>query len=527
MSFHKSALLLLATTILAGQDAQRSGIDRANLDPTCKPCTDFWRYANGGWVDKNSIPAHLSTWGTIEVMKDANRERLRAILETAAANKRTLPGSNERKIGDFYASCMDAATIDALGVRPIQAELDRISAANSIKELGLLISEFQRIGRPGVGPFLLRAVPDSKNSKIMILNIFEGGLSLPDRDYYLKEDAKSSDIREQFLRHLAKMFERLGDKREAAASAAKTVMAFETALAEATMNNVQRRDPYASYHTMDFAGLAGLTPEFDWKPLFRQFHISESTLINVGHVEFVKKFNQRLSAVPLDDWRTWLRWRVVNLAASNLSKPFADQDFHFNSAVLRGVKEQPPRWETCTDAVDQTMGEALGEAFVRKHFPPEAKSRMNDLVDNLRATLGEELQRSDWLAPETRRNAIAKLSAFVVKTGYPEKWRDYSALKIDPNSYLANVYSAEFYDRQYNLAKVGKPVDPNHWIMTPPTVNAYANQRKNEIVFPAGFLQPPMFDLNAEDAINYGAIGVVIGHEMGHHFDDQGSKFDA
>ena len=306
-------------------------------------------------------------------------------------------------------------------------------------------------------------------------------------------------------------------------------MVFETALAEVTMTNVQRRDPYARYHKMDLAGkLACAHPGFRIGSRFSALlYISESTPINVGEPEFLKTFNRQLTAVPLDDWKIWLRWRVLNLSASTLSNPFAAEDFHFSDTVLRGIEERLPRWQTCTVAVDQALGDALGEAFVRKHFTPEAKRRMNELVENLRATLREELEHADWLAPETRKNAIAKLGAFTAKIGYPDKLRDYSALKIDRKSYFDNVRATELFDRQYHLAKIGQPVSHDDWRMTPPTVNASANPARNEITFPAGILQPPFFDVNADDAANYGAIGGVIGHEMGHHFDDQGSKYDA
>ena len=377
------------------------------------------------------------------------------------------------------------------------------------------------------GPAVLIGLPDRKNSEEVIATIGAGGLSLPERDYYFKDDAKSREIRDEFLKHVAKMFELLGQTPESAASAAKTVTAFETALAESTITNVQRRDPYATYHKMDLAGLSALTPNFDWKPVLGQFHIAESGPINVMQPEFLKKFNQQITAVLLDDWKIWLRWRVLSLAAPRLPKRFVDQEFHFSNTVLNGVKEQQPRWQTCVAAVDGAMGDALGEAFIRKHFTAEAKRRMNEMVENLRATLREELQQGDWLDPDTRKNAIAKLSAFVAKIGYPDRWRDYSALKIDRTSYFDNVRSANLFHRQYQLAKIGQPVDRNDWGVTPPTVNAYAGFAQNEIVFPAGYLQPPMFDVNADDAVNYGAIGSVIGHEMGHHFDDQGSKFDA
>jgi putative endopeptidase len=526
--YFKTAFVLLPLLALSGQTLSHSGIDRANLDPSCKPCDDFWRYSNGGWLDRNPIPDRFSGWGTFQVLAEANRERMRAILEAAAGNRSAPPDSNERKIGDFYAGCMDTAAIEASGLKPIQADLGRIAAVRSVRDLGALLIRLQRgFSSTAVGPFILRENQDQQNSKAVIAGISAGGLSLPGRDYYFNDDAKSKEIRAEFLKHVTRMFELSGENPEVSASAARSVMQFETSLAEATLTRVQTRDPYATYHKMDVNALTALAPAFDWKALLREFHIPESTPVNVSQPEFMKRLNGQLSAVSLEDWKTWLRWRVLSLAAPQLSKKFFDESFHFDSAVLRGVKEQQPRWRTCAEAVDRALGEALGEVFVRKHFPPEAKRRMTELVGNLRATLREELQRADWLSPATRKSAIAKLDAFVAKVGYPEKWRDYTGVKIDRQSYFENTRSAVQAGHSYNLAKIGKPPNRNDWGMTPPTVNAYADPRTNQIVFPAGILQPPFFDMSADDAINYGAIGAVIGHEMGHHFDDQGSKFDA
>lgn len=516
-------LLLLAAFTAALALPQSSAFDKSSLDPTCKPCNDFWRYTNGGWLDKNPIPDRYPSWGTLSVITEGNRERLRTILESAAKSN-ALAGSAERKIGDLYASCMDTAAIDARGITPLQHDLARIAAVQTVPQLASLLASLQRTSN--IAPVALRGGQDLKNSKDVIIQIGGGGLSLPDRDYYFKDDARSKEIREKLLLQIAKMLVLLGDTPDAAAASAKTILAFETELAGATMTNVQRRDPYSHYHKMDFAGLAALTPAFDWKPVYAQFNLSESTPVNVGEPDYLKKFNTQLSAVPVADWKTWLRWRLIDAAAPSLSKPFVDQDFAFLT-VLTGVKEQQPRWQTCVATVDRNLGEALGEVFVQKHFPPEAKRRMNELVENLRATLREELSNATWLEPATRQAAVAKLNAFVAKIGYPDKFRDYGKVAIDPSKYYENLRTASLNERLYRLAKIGQPVDRNEWGMTPPTVNAYYSPPMNEIAFPAGILQPPMFDMQADDAMNYGAIGAVIGHEMGHGFDDQGSKFDA
>jgi len=518
------ALFASLTLAAAALSAQSSGIHPADMDTSCKPCQDFWRYANGGWIDHNPIPARYARWGTMAVVNEGNRERLKVLLEGAAAST-AAAGTSERKIGDFFSACMDTAAIDRRGIQPITGDLARIQSIQTAGGIAAAITAFQNQGR--VGPFGFYADQDLKNSREMIASIGAGGLSLPDRDYYFKADERSVKIRAEFVAHVEKMLVLAGDKPEAAAAAAKVVLAFETVLAGATMTNVQRRDPYASYHKMDFAGLQALTPDFDWKPLFKQFNLSESTPINVDEPDFMKKLNDQLKAAPLADWKTYLRWRVLTVSANHLAKPFADEDFRFSQGVLSGVKEQLPRWQQCADTIDRSMGDALGQMFVKKHFPPAAKKRMTELVENLRAALREQLQTADWLAPETKAAAVAKLNAFVAKIGYPDRWRDYSAVKISRGSYFEDFRAAGLNNRLYQLAKIGKPIDRNDWGMTPPTVNAYYNPVMNEIAFPAGILQPPMFDLTVDDAANYGAIAAVIGHEMGHGFDDQGSKFDA
>jgi len=518
-------LLFLVAALLVAAGAPRSGIDVSGMDTTCKPCQDFWQYANGNWVAKNPIPARYPVWGTMSVLAESNRERLHSILDAAAADKAAPAGSNERKIGDFYSTCMATDEIDRRGDSPIRPQLDRIAKISSVKDLGDVIVQLQQQGR--IAPVGITASPDLKNSKQMIANVSAGALSLPDRDYYFKDDPKSKQIRDEFMKHVSRTMQLLGDKPEQADAEAKMILAFETSFAEATPTNVQRRDPYSRYHKMGFVEMSALTPNFDWRPLFAEFHVETSAPVNVTEPKLLERLNTQLTASPLDDWKNWLRWRVANSAAPLLSKPFFDEDFAFSSTVLNGVKEQLPRWQTCTNTIDRSMGEALGQVFVQKHFPPEAKRSMHELVENLRATLRQELDSADWITSETRKNAVAKLGAFASKIGYPERWRDYSGLKIVPDSYYENARAAAHFNQLYQLAKIGKPVDRNDWTMTPPTVNAYYNPTFNEIVFPAGILQPPMFDLAADDAANYGAIGAVIGHEMGHGFDDQGSKFDA
>jgi predicted metalloendopeptidase len=512
-------LFVLAITLAA-----QSGIDRASLDTKCEPCQDFWRYANGGWLDKNPIPPRFSSWGPTSLLRETTQEQLHSILESAAVDTKAASGSNLRKIGDFYAACMNTAAIDALGSKPLAPYLARIDALASAKDLDALFADRDL---PSVAPYGLFAITDAKNSKQVILNIAAGGLSLPERDYYFKDDPRSKQIREEFLNHVAKMLQLLGDPAERATAAAQTILAFETKFAEATKTAVERRDPNARYHKMDLAGLSQLTPTFNWKPVLDARKIPQATSINASEPEFLKRFNQQLSAEPVDNWKTWLRWRVLALNATALSKPFVDENFHFRNNILLGIKEPQPRWRNCTVAVDAGLGEALGQVYTDKYFPPESKRRVKELVENLRTTLGIQIRNADWLTPETKKNAMTKLNAFVAKVGYPDKWRDYSSLSIDRASYFNDVRAIGIFARDYNLAKIGKPVDKSEWGMTPPTLNAYYSPLQNEIVFPAGILQPPFFDPKADDAINYGAAGAVIGHEMGHGFDDSGSQYDA
>ena len=524
------AALVLSFAFAIPAAPPKSGIDVNSLDPTCKPCEDFWRYANGGWIDKNPIPARNSVWGTMSVMTEANRERLRTILEGAALSKSTDP--NSRKIGDFYTSCMDTAAIDAAGLEPIRPYLDRIAKIVTPADVAATITGFQQLGLQiaarggGVGPFGISATEDYKQSDQTIANIGAGGLSLPDRDYYFKTDDKSKSIRDEFLRHVATTLALAGDSADSTVTAAQGILNFETALADATPTNVQRRDPNSRYHKMDWTAAATLAPGFDWIALVKSLELPADQPVNVGEPEFLKRVQAQLTAVPVADWKTWLRWRLLRSSSTSLARPFEDEAFRFEK-LLTGVTEPLPRWQRCANVVDGAMGDALGEMFVAKHFPSRAKLRMNELVESLRATLKEEIEHSSWMAPETRRNAVAKLTSFRSKIGYPDRWRDYSRVTITPKSFLANVRAAAGANRAHQLSKIGKPLDRNDWGMSPPTVNAYYNPPKNEIAFPAGILQPPLFDLEADDAVNYGAIAAVIGHEMGHGFDDQGSKFDA
>jgi predicted metalloendopeptidase len=513
------------------------------MDPTCKPCTDFWRYVNGGWLDRNPIPADKSSWGTFGVLADANRERIRTILDGASADVNARAGTDERKMGDLYASCLDTAGIDARGLSPLQTDFDRIAGIRSTAELNAVIAYFQRVGRPFgavngvvVGPFRLTSGQDPGNPNRIIARIVERDgagrtgssvFSLPDRDYYFRDDEKSRQIRAAFLEHAAKLLELAGASHASAAEQANAVLSFETTLAESVMTIAEKRDPDKVYHLMDLATLAALAPNFDWALLLREVGLPQSTTFNVSEPEFVKKVNQQLAAAPLETWKLWLRWRDLQLAAPYLPRALAEESFHFQSTVLAGIPQAPPRWETCANLVDRDLSDALGKAYTAKYFPVEAKRRMSALVENLRAALREQLEQSDWMQEETKKLAIEKLNALQVQIGYPDAWHNYSALQINRHTFFENVRAAWTWGQHYEISRIGKPVSHIDWAMTAPTVNAYSSATEAKVVFPAGILQPPFFDMQADDAANYGAIGAVIGHEIGHQFDDGGSKYDA
>jgi putative endopeptidase len=508
----------------AQQNASR-GFDPANMcTTTCKACEDFYQYANGGWIAKNEIPPAFSSWGITSPLREKNIATLHEILEAAAKNRAAPKGSNEQKIGDFYASCMDEAKIEAAGAKPLTPELAAINKLKSSRDLPAMLAHLHSIGVPAI--FGFGAGQDFKKSDSVIAITGQGGLGLPDRDYYLKDDEKSKRTRDAYVSHMTNMFKLLGDDADKAGAEAQTVMKIETQLAQVSLDRVSRRDASKQYHKMSPDDLKNVMANFDWPTYIKKTGAPKFTEINVAHPDFFKGVDLMLTSVPVDDWKTYLRWHLVHDAADALSTAFVNENFNFYSKTLNGTKEIQPRWRRCVIATDQSLGEALGEVYVKKAFPPEAKARMKELVNNLIVALREDIPTLDWMSEPTRQAAIAKLNAFAVKIGYPDKWRDYSSLKIKRTSFIDNLLRSSQFARRRNLAKMGQPVDRTEWGMTPPTVNAYNNSLMNEIVFPAGILQPPYFDLSADDALNYGAIGAVIGHEMSHGFDDQGRKFD-
>ena len=515
---------LLGSQRLAADEKDSHAFDVANLDRSCKPCDDFYQFAVGGWLKANPIPPEYPEWGSFITLQDKNQQALRGILETAAANESNTPGSNEQKIGDFYASCIATKEIDAQGLKPISAELGSIAA---IHDTPGLIETGAHLQTEGVGVlFNFGSDQDFKDSSKVIGEATQGGISLPDRDYYTRDDEESTKLRQQFTEHAAKLLVLAGDAQDKATAEANTVLAIETALAKASMTNVERRDPEKIYHKMSVTEAQSLTPHLSWDAYFQAVGSPKLAEINIGQPEFFKALEAMLTSVPLSDWKTYFRWQLINRSAALVSDPFVQENFAFNGRILTGSKEIRPRWKRCTSATDEQLGEALGQVYVQKYFPSEAKARALELVHNLLAALRDDLQTLPWMSPVTRAAAIEKLEAFALKIGYPDKWRDYSALKIDRGSYVRNTFRGAQFENARDLAKIGKPVDRGEWGMTPPTVDAYDNPQLNEIVFPAGILQPPFYDPKRDDAYNYGGIGAVIGHEITHGFDDQGAQFD-
>jgi endothelin-converting enzyme/putative endopeptidase len=519
-----AALVLALPGPLTAGAIPMQGVQLDDIDRGVSPCNDFYQFANGAWRAGNPIPASMTRWSRRWQAGEAAKERLKGILDEVSAVRTWPAGSPEQLIGDHYGACMDAARADALGVKPIQPLLDEIEALRDGAQLQAMLRRFHDLGF-GI-PFRLASTPDNHDPARVIADVAASGLGLPDRDYYFKDEPRFREARDKYRAFVAQLFELAGRPKTDARRAADTVFAFETSLAEASLDNVALRDPQATDHKTTFADLQKLTPRFDWASYFDAAGLPRADL-NVQEPLFLKAVDTLLERAPLATWKTYLQWNLLNNAASDLSSPFAEADFDFYGRFLGGTTEMKPRWKRCAESTDRWLGEALGRKYVEKYFPPEAKTRMQALVKNLLTAMGEIIRGLDWMGPETKGRALEKLATFNPKVGYPDKWIDYSSVSIRRDTYWNNLVAARRFAVQDDRNQIGKPVDRGRWGLTPPTSDAYYNPLLNEIVFPAGILQPPAFSLDAIDAVNYGAIGVVIGHEISHGFDDQGAQYDA
>ncbi|QMT61253.1 MULTISPECIES: M13 family metallopeptidase [unclassified Legionella] len=493
------------------------------LDTTVSPSKDFYAYAVGNWKKNNPIPPDYSSWGSFNLINEKVQNIIHHMLIDAAKNTNAKQGSIEQKVGDFYFSGMDEASINQLGIKPLQPEFDRI---NHLKTLTDLQNEIAHLHQIGVDVFFnFGSMQDFKNSKDMIAAAMQGGLGLPDRDYYLKDDPKFKQIREAYINHIRKMFELLGDSPDKAAAEAMIVMKLETQMAKASMSQIEQRDPHAVYHIMDRAQLAQVTPNFSWPAYFSAMGLAQIKSINLAMPGFFKDMNNQLKTVSLDDWKTYLRWHLIDAFASYLSAPFVDQNFKMVS-VLTGAEKILPRWKRVVATENGALGFAIGKMYVDRYFSPEDKKQALDILKNIRTVLQEDISTLSWMTPATREAALKKLAMMEERVGYPSKWRDYSKLVINRGPYVLNVIRANEFLTKRDLNKIGKPIDRTEWVMTPQTINAYYDPSMNNLNIPAGILQSPFFDPNAPAAVNYGAIGFVMGHEMTHGFDDQGAQFD-
>ncbi len=516
--------LILCLPIRAAAQQVHHGLDPANMDTTCAPCQEFYEYANGGWLKRTELPPQYPSYGSFTELQDRNLTTLRTIAESLAHTAPAKPKTPDEKVGAFYASCMDSAQSEAAGAGPLREQLDAIAAVRTPTDLVLELGRLHRT-MPDVA-FGFGALPDFKNSTMMLAIASQGGLGLPDRDYYFRTDSATVALRAAYTAHVSRMLQLLGDAPATADSETAHIMALETALARVSLTRVQRRDPNANYHKMGFGPADSMLPHIEWGAFFEAAGAPLTLELNLAQPGFFKGLDSLIAAAPIADWRAYLRWHLVRAAAPALSAPFVNEAFAFERA-LTGQREQQPRWKRCLAATDRALGDALGRAYVRRTFTPAARARARAMVDNLIAALDNRLHTLPWMSDSTRAQAVAKLRAFGKKIGYPDKWRDYSGLTIDHGPFIDNSLRARAFETARTMARIGRPVDRAEWRWTTPTVNASYNPTMNDITFPAGILQPPFFDPAADDAVNYGGMGAVIGHEMTHGFDDQGRQFDA
>jgi putative endopeptidase len=519
--FPLSSALTVATRGLAQSPGTAPAVALASLDRTVDPCVDFYQFACGGWVANHPIPSDRSNWATFDELQERNDQKLHDILEAAAAK----PTTETKKIGDYYRSCMDETGINAKAVMPLQSELDRIDSMSNRSALPTVLSMLHQIGTPAF--FVPNSTPDIQNADLNLAMILPSGLGLPDRDYYFREDAKSVELRKQYLEHVGKMLQLFGSPSEQAATASATVMRVETALAQPQLNVVERRDPAKVNHRMKVEDLYALMPGFDWREYFKAIGAPSFTMVNVTQPDYFKALDGLLSSMPMADVKEYVRWQLVHANAAMLPTALVDENFRFYGTILRGTPQLSPRWKRCVEATNSDLGEALGKVYVAQAFGAQAKADTLAMVSAIEAALRDDISTLTWMTDDTRKEALGKLRAVAHKVGYPNKWRDYSKLRIVRGDALGNSQRANTFDVRRSIDKIGKPVDRSEWGMTPPTVNAYYNPTENNINFPAGILQPPFYYASGDRATNFGASGAVVGHELTHGFDDQGRHYDA
>lgn len=520
-------LLLCCPPVLSQSSPSNKlhGVDLNDINRKIDPCTDFYEFANGTWRANNPIPASMTRWSKRWQSGETSKEKLRDILEDAAAVKNAPKGSTEQQIGDFYGACTNQAAIDARGLEPLKPWLAKIEGAKDAASLQRVIFELPDVGV--VAPFIVGSQQDAHQPTMVIAGVFATGLSLPEKDYYVSKETRFVETREKYAAYVTDMFRLMGWDAGKSAAAAKTVLAMETRMAEASLSTAELRDPKATDHKMTLAELQALSPHMDWDGYLAHSRVAGDVPINVGQPKYVQDLDRQWQETSLADWKIYLEWHLLDASAPALPTAFVNRNFEFYGKYLGGASEIKPRWKQCAEAADQQLGEALGKKYVEKYFPPEAKARMQEMVKNLLAAMKDDIETRPWMSAETKQKALAKLGTFNPKVGYPDKWKDYSKLDIRRGDYFEDMVVTNRFAVDDDRAQIGKPVDRGRWGMTPPTSDAYYNPQLNEIVFPAGILQPPGFYLDAVDAVNYGAIGVVIGHEISHGFDDQGSQFAA
>lgn len=516
--------LILLMSVFTSVFAQSKGYDKSRMDTSVDACDDFYQYANGTWIKDTKIPPEYPSWGSFTIVFEDNQAILKNVLENAAKT-RSAQGSDAQLVGDYYSACMNEAAIEKAGITPIKPYLAQIAKIKTIKDVQKQLAISHNNGFGGMFSFGINT--DDKDSKANLAFANQGGIGLPNRDYWFKDDPKSQETRQKYAEFMTNMFKLAGDSPEAAAANTRVVTTIQKRFASAARPPVELRDSEANYNKKSLDELAKLTPNFSWTDYLAARGIPTVKAVNIGQPKFFEEFSKMMGDVSIDDWKTYLRWVVIRGTAGNLTKKFRDEEFNFSSKYLFGVQEQQARWKTCTQEVDGLIGESLGQEYVKKTFPPEAKKRMNELIDNLFVAYKERLQKLDWMSDATKKRAFEKLNAYTRKIGYPDKLKGYKGLVISRASYFQNNLKASQFSIKRNLEKATQPVDRSEWGMTPPTVNAYNNSQFNEIVFPAGILRPPFFDSSVTDSINYGGIGAVIGHEITHGFDDEGSKYDA